>query len=304
MNACRCPWLSTLLATWLLCSCASVPTDPRALADDHPNGIRVVSVDCAAAIRTLRAYRPTADDAARNGAVDPRAVRLAAWNIHKQADAGWDVELARMAAGNDILLLQEVTLSDTVQHVLRAAGLRWILASSFIIGEADIGVLTASRAVPIASCAQRTPEPLLRLPKSATITWLRVKDSAETLAIANVHAINFTLVVKDYRAQFDALAGVLAQHDGPIILGGDLNTWSEGRKAAVREVVAQLGLVEVTYPDDRRTRFLGHQVDYVFVRGLQVVVAGATDVTSSDHNPIEVVLRMPDAREVPIDSKP
>ena len=94
-----------------------------------------------------------------------------------------------------------------------------------------------------------------------------------------------------YRAQLTALADALADHEGPIVLGGDLNTWSDDRAQVVREVAGRLGLVEVTYPEDGRTRFIGKQVDHILVRGLDVVASRTIVVTSSDHNPVEAVLR-------------
>jgi len=113
----------------------------------------------------------------------------------------------------------------------------------------------------------------------------------QTLAVANVHAINFSLSLDTYRAQLTALADVLAEHDGPIVLGGDLNTWTDSRAQVVREIAGRLGLVEATHAEDGRTLFLGNQVDHVLVRGLEVVASKAMAVTSSDHNPVEAVLR-------------
>ena len=143
----------------------------------------------------------------------------------------------------------------------------------------------------MANCTQRFVEPLIQLPKSAVITWLPLAGTTRTLAVGNVHAINFSLSLGTYRAQLTALADALANHDGPIILGGDLNTWTDDRTQVVREIAARLGLVEVTYGEDGRTRFLGNQVDHILVRGLDVVASRAIAVASSDHNAVEAVLR-------------
>ena len=269
----------------------SLTVDPRALVYE-PAGIRVQSLLCAAAAQAALAFNPGAN--ARNAdKLDPNAIRVLTWNVHKEDDPGWQEDLTRLAKANDVLLLQEVTLRDPVQEVLRLAGLRWTLASSFMYEDVDVGVLTATRTAPLASCTQRVVEPLLRIPKSAVITWLPIGGRPQTLAIANVHAINFTLTLDAYQAQLDALAEVLANHQGPIVLGGDFNTWSDGRVEVLREVAARLRLVEITYADDRRAVFIGHHVDHVFVRGLEVVASTVSPVTSSDHNPVEVVLRLP-----------
>ena len=274
----------------LLAACVTLTADPRALTW-QPAGIVVQTLPCAAASQLARSTQASGP-AGGVDALDPEAIRLLTWNIHKQDDAGWQDDLGRFAAATDVLLLQEATLQDALQEILRRADLRWVMASSFIYGAVDIGVLTATRAVPAASCTLRVVEPLLRIPKSSVITWLPVAGATQTLAVANVHAINFTLSLDAYRAQLDELADVLAGHDGPVVLGGDFNTWSRDRAEAVRAIAVRLRLVEATYPEDGRTRFFGNQVDHVYVRGVDVVAAKAIAVTSSDHNPVEVVLRL------------
>ena len=214
--------------------------------------------------------------------------------MHKQEDAGWDRDLARFAAQTDILLLQEVSLTEPIAQLLQSAAMRWVMASSFIYRERDIGVLTATRAAPVASCTQRMTEPLLRLPKSAVISWMRLPGTDDTLAVANVHAVNFSLTLGAYRDQLRALGDALVDHRGPIVLGGDLNTWTDERLDAVRELATRLALTELTYPEqDLRSLFLGRQVDHVFVRGLAVTRVEAIRVKSSDHNPVLAVLRYP-----------
>src|SRR5262249_26992161 len=112
-----------------------------------------------------------------------------------------------------------------------------------------------------------------------------------TLVVVNVHAINFTLSIDAYRAQFAALGNVLAMHDGPIILAGDLNTWSTARQEAVGDVARRFGLTGVTFDDDQRALFFGNQLDHIYIRGLRVLASSAIAVTSSDHNPVAVTLR-------------
>ncbi len=284
-------WATVLAAVpLLLAACISITADPRALIYE-PAGIRVRTLQCAAAAEAARSFELT-PIAGRGNAADPQAIRLASWNIHKEEDRGWEAELVRLSRTNDVVLLQEVSLLGTLQAILHDAGLHWILASSFIVDSADVGVLTATRVVPVANCTQRTLEPIVRLPKSAVITWLPLTGTRQTLAIANVHAINFTLTLDDYRDQLGALAAVLQEHRGPIVLAGDFNTWSDGRLAVLLEVATLLRLVETEYAEDGRSKFLGRHVDHVFVRGLDVVTAGATPVASSDHNPLRVMLRL------------
>jgi len=269
----------------LLASCVSVTVEPRALVQ-HPGG--------AVEVRTLACGGTSAAQpvvAVTTAALDSTNIRVLTWNIHKQGDAGWERDLARFSEANDLVLLQEVDLQRKLRDVVEGARLQWIMASSFMFVDDDIGVLTAARVAPLRSCTQRAIEPLIRLPKSAVIAWFRLADRPQTLAVANIHAINFSLSLEAYHAQLDAIGEVLAEHRGPIIFGGDFNTWSEGRMQAVRETTERLGLVEIVPAADKRALFFGKPLDHVFIRGLELIESSATAVTSSDHNPIAAALR-------------
>ena len=274
------------LAAAALAGCVVLTEDPRALVD-HPDRIEVRTSRCEDAVQQVRSWTPPKS---ADAALDPARIRVLTWNIHKEGDPGWQDDLARFAAGNDIVLLQEATLIDPLQRVLHDAGLRWVMASSFIYLDVDIGVLSATRVPFVAHCTQRVTEPLLRLPKSSVVTWLPIAGSTRTLAVANVHSINFALLLDEYEAQFDGVAQALAQHDGPIILAGDLNTWTDARFAALDRLARQLGLTAIPFAGGR-SKFLGREVDHILVRGLEVTSAASIAVRSSDHNPVTAVLR-------------
>jgi len=218
--------------------------------------------------------------------------RVLSWNLHKNDGPGWDADLARFAATSDLLLIQESALTARLQHVLQDAGYDWLLASSFMLHDHATGVLSAARVRPASACAQRFFEPLLRLPKSAVITRYEVAGVAQRLAVANVHSINFTVWLGGYRAQLEAIARELAAHRGPVIIAGDLNTWSSARLEVAYDVMRRMGLVSVLPSIDTRSRFLGHQVDHIFVRDLEVMKTEVPEVESSDHNPVLVALRV------------
>lgn len=219
-------------------------------------------------------------------------LRVLSWNLHKNGDPGWHADLVRFAAVSDLLLIQEAALTAELQRTLHDAAYDWLLANAFMLHDHATGVLSAARVRPASACVQRSFEPLLRLPKSAAITRYALQGTLQTLVVANVHSINFTLGLRAYRAQLDAIARELADHRGPVIVAGDFNTWSAPRLAIARDVMKRLGLVPVLPPIDTRSRVFGHQVDYVFVRGLDVISAEAPEVHSSDHNPVLVTLRL------------
>jgi len=277
----------------VLCGCITLTVEPRAVVSGPGGTARVMTLACRAVDRGLQSTATSNP----GDALDRRPFRVLVWNIHKQADSGWERDLSAFAAANDVVLLQETVLQPPLRDILDNSALRWVMASSFLLDADDIGVLTATRVAPIASCTQRDVEPLIRIPKSAVISWLPIAEtragSKETLAIANVHSINFELSLDVYRAQLAALADALAEHRGPIIFAGDFNTWSDARDRVVAETAARLGLIELDLRVDRRAVFFGRHFDHIFIRGLQIVDAGALAVTSSDHNPVTATLRIP-----------
>jgi len=275
---------ATLGASLALAGCITLTQTPRAILRDGPTPV-VRALPCASP-------RPLQASLAASAPLDPHAIRIVSWNIHKQADAGWLRDLKRLAMQSDVLLLQEAVLDLPIRALIDAEGFAWAMASSFEFGGEDIGVITASRAPPQEVCTLRADEPVLHIPKSAVVAQYALRDRAQTLVVANVHAINFSLSLGAYRKQLDALADAVAPHRGPLIVAGDLNTWSAGRAAALKEFASRLRLTEVSLPAHGRSRFLGREVDHIYVRGLAPIAARTVNVTSSDHNPVLATLRV------------
>jgi endonuclease/exonuclease/phosphatase (EEP) superfamily protein YafD len=271
-----------------LSSCVVLTTLPRAVVQNADGSLVVRSIPC----NTAANATPSARDAASSQVLDPRAIRVLTWNIHKEGDAGWDHDLARFIAESDLVLLQEAVLSTPLLDLLASQNLRFTMASSFLYQDTDIGVLTAARVLPLASCTELVVEPWLRIPKSATVSWFALEGTTQSLAVVNVHAVNFALSLDVYREQFAALVAALREHDGPIIFAGDFNTWTDDRLAVVLDAAAKLRITAIPFAEDLRSLFLGHQLDHMLVRGLDVVQAAAIAVKSSDHNPVTATLRL------------
>jgi endonuclease/exonuclease/phosphatase (EEP) superfamily protein YafD len=285
---------SAFVRTWyavfaaLLSSCVVLTTLPRAVVQNADGSLVVRSIPCSASASTIKPAR----DVAPPQALDPHALRVLTWNIHKEGDAGWERDLAQFSAANDLVLLQEAVLSPALLDLLESHNFRFTMASSFLYQDTDIGVLTAARALPLASCTELVVEPWLRIPKSATVSWFALEGTPLRLAVVNVHAINFALSLDAYQEQFNALVTALRNHDGPIIFAGDFNTWTDARLAVVLDVAAALHMTAIPFAEDLRSLFLGHQLDHMLVRGFDVVQSAAIAVKSSDHNPVTATLRL------------
>ncbi len=208
------------------------------------------------------------------------------WNIYKQNRQQWQSALNRLAAGKQLVLLQEASMTDEMKQWIIDSQWYGNQANAFKAFDIPAGVLNLSKDTPLVACAYMTTEPWLRLPKSAIYARYPLSNG-ETLAVVNVHAVNFTLGVKAYRQQLAELEGELRQHSGPIIIAGDFNSWSEKRLSALLQALAPLGLTEATFSPDQRKRFVtGYPLDHVFYRGLTLENAKAPINDASDHNPL------------------
>ncbi|SHO58568.1 endonuclease/exonuclease/phosphatase family protein [Vibrio quintilis] len=211
------------------------------------------------------------------------------WNIYKENRSDWSQALSHFSQDKQLVLLQESSLSPGFQSWLKDNP-RWqaVQAHAFSLFDKGMGVMTLSGYLPLSSCAYLEMEPWIRLPKSALLSYYPLSDQ-QTLAVVNIHSVNFTLGIKSYQEQLEQLAGKVKSHIGPVIFAGDFNSWSEDRIISLQRVMSGLSMSEVTYPSpDSRKQFDGYPLDHLFYRGLTLNQAGVPETSASDHNPIQV----------------
>jgi endonuclease/exonuclease/phosphatase (EEP) superfamily protein YafD len=216
-------------------------------------------------------------------------LEILSWNIQKADNAGWAKDLAEFGHGVDLAFLQEASLQADIESVLPQASYS-SFARGYMTSTLDTGVMTLSSGLPSLRCQLSAQEPWLGTPKATSVTEYALRGREDRLLAINLHAVNFTFGVEEFRAQFHALTDLLVKHQGPVILAGDLNTWSESRETVVREFLQHHGLAPVTFSDDQRTRAFGRALDHIYVRGMQSRYARVIPVNSSDHNPLRVGL--------------
>ncbi len=224
----------------------------------------------------------------------PAQFRLAVWNVYKggYSHSNQGLELAALLQEAHIALIQEAIGDPSFIRPLMAAnaGFRWTLAHAFYRISGDpTGVATGSNTFPLWSEVQLSPvtEPIVKTPKSILITKYFLESSSEPLLVINVHGINF-VSISSYRKHVDQMVEAAGNHQGPVILAGDFNTWSSARMEYLLERTAQLGLSRIPIEVSS-----SRQLDHVFTRGLQPLAAQEISwFTSSDHWPLVVDLKV------------
>ncbi len=227
--------------------------------------------------------------------VNPEGFSILSWNAHKGSNVEWNDNLHSFGDKADFILLQEAALDSGLEEQLGLLKKEWLLAVAFVYDEKETGLLTAGRTPPQAYCIIRENESLVKIPKIILLSTYPIKGSESELLVINLHLINFTIGTEAMRRQIKAARGKIKSHPGPVIVAGDFNTWNAERESVVGEEMQALGLQAVSFSPDDRVEFFGRPVDGVYYKGLEVTSATTYRVETSDHNPLEVHFRVPEA---------
>ena len=225
--------------------------------------------------------------------ITQKTFRLLVWNLHKGQDAGWQEALNRLAQGRDLLLLQEVLNTQELAAQYSSRFPTALYASAFAYLQQQSGVEILSQFAPHFYCAGSKSEPWIRIPKVGAAMSLPLSHG-QALLLLNVHLINFEMNPTAYEEQLRTLMKLVSQHQGPLVLSGDFNSWNGYRAQIIQKVINEFGLEEVSFEQDHRLRFLGNPLDHVFVRGLNVLNATTEPTESSDHAPLLLEVELAD----------
>ncbi len=275
-----------LVCCIILSACASVPSHEQLLTAEFPFPPQKRDGTCTESLFL------TEKSSVQTPELSPESISIFDWNIYKGALQGWDNDFLRLSDGKDIIFLQEASLDERMQEVLRQRNLHWNLNNAFLYNRNETGVLLASKIPAIASCGLRIRELVISLPKTILISRYAIKNSEKELLVANIHGINITLGTGAYQKQFDELEDILQNHNGPLIVAGDFNNWSDGRSVIIHDLTDRLSLQMLAFDDDIRTTFFGDPIDQILYRGLRPISYTIYPVKSSDHNPISVNFRL------------
>ncbi len=275
----------------LLNSCVSIPDNHFTI--EQNDSLCTVNSACDCADNVLP--ESFLDISQPDNGLNPEQITLLSWNSHKETGSRWLAELRQLTVGVDLLTLQEGAMSKDLRNQLNSdfpGG--WMLANAFSQADRPTGVLTAATIQADFSCSFRVAEPIIVVPKTVLISRYPIADSNETLLLANLHMVNFSLAFTAYREQLRKTFDLLNQHEGPILVAGDFNSWSRGRQTILLHFVDALGLETAFFRKDRRVRFQGHVLDYIFYRGLEQISSRIPLTAESDHNPLLTTFRVAD----------
>jgi len=238
----------------------------------------------------------TADDELRElGQAEHQSLgpefKILVWNILKAKRTNWIRDFAQLIVDKDLALLQEAVLNAPSDYLfLDDNRMQWVMARSFRHRATRIehGVKTGCVVPATDKHFYLSPhtEPFSQTQKLLLSTQYRVRECADQLLVINMHAINF-VGVKKYVDQLDQLESALADHQGPIILAGDFNTWTPARLGHFLRVAELANLTEACMERQARLAHMNQHLDHVFYRGLTLKsIESLTQYRSSDHAPI------------------
>lgn len=233
-------------------------------------------------------------------------LRLVSWNAQKFRSPRFGELLDRVLQSErpDLVFLQEATREALTRDGVDVYFARsWHLPPLF---GGPTGVATLTRfptrtAVPLPT---RRRELLMATPKTSLATEHPL-PGGQTLLAMNVHCLAFERWgTAGFRAQLESIETLLRRHGGPIVLGGDFNTWSAKRLEHLQGLAQRLALTEVDgFSNDRTTASKGSRLvdwilgvdgrlplDRVYYRGFAGHAARVLPYRASDHNPLAVTL--------------
>jgi endonuclease/exonuclease/phosphatase family metal-dependent hydrolase len=238
-------------------------------------------------------------------ATEPRTLRVMSINLANNDDARRIAGEIRERTGGvpDILLLQEVARRKGSQtSVAEELGNLLGLQAAFAApkpGPTNIGVAILSR-WPITDSKVQTVPRFYRLLKIRPRLAIGVTTHAPSgpIRVWTTH-LDTRIRVDERLRQLRPILAEADQHNGPSIIGGDLNTlglnWvlhtlpypvGKAHARAVTALMSRHGF-ETPFTESRPTFDLfGMQLDWVFLRGLDVVTSGIQPLAVSDHHAV------------------
>lgn len=222
----------------------------------------------------------------------PESFGLLCWNVYKNNQNNPRFQQYLQSESHkrnvDFMLFQEAGFQD--DHTFELPHFSYDGAANLEFRKKFYGVLTASRVESHDAKAYLSEgrESLFGPHKSLLQSYYSFDDGT-SLLILNVHAINFRENQR-YSKELERFLPLLKEHNGPMILAGDFNSWNRKRMDKLQKITEELSLTAVTFEKTGKVKsFMGKELDFVFYRDLELVEAEVRDDHKlSDHNPLFV----------------
>jgi endonuclease/exonuclease/phosphatase (EEP) superfamily protein YafD len=231
---------------------------------------------------------------AKNKAFHPEKIQVLVWNLFKGKRQEWSQDFETLLSEQSLGIFQEAYLSEKMLHALEAQkDWGWEMAISFRypFSKRATGVLTGSTVRPQKKEFRRSlHRELSATPKMLLATWYPLENTTETLLVLNMHTLNIK-GFSAFKKHLNQLDSFLKEHQGPLILAGDFNTWSQKRLNFLNEKIENYQLKAITFEPDLRKKVFGHPLDHAFIRGLTQVRSQVYSFKSSDHQAFSFELR-------------
>jgi len=223
-------------------------------------------------------------------------IEILLWNVFKCQKKRWLEDFLVLTKKKDLILLQEAILNSPFDsHFNRSLQHQWIMASSFknIKTNIETGVKTGST-VGVKQhyfSASTHSEPITKTKKMLLTTEYPLDVMNQSLLVVNSHIINFVSFEK-FRTHIDQVFQTMKDHNGPLLLAGDFNTWNSKRLKYFHDRAISFSLKEVELTRQPRLTHLFKHLDHIYYRDLKFIEAHVhTNIHSSDHYPISLSLR-------------
>lgn len=220
------------------------------------------------------------------------SLKALVWNIKKAEMPNWKKEFLKFSSDQDLFILQEAYGKSVFLETLKIfETFRWNFGVSFLVpkdNDAASGTMVGAWAEPSSALVRHSPdtEPVVSTPKSMTLAKYPLRDRSDELLVLSVHAINFQ-TTGAFKRHIDQVISYVKNHQGPVILAGDFNTWNQSRLSYLYSVARKTGLSEVSYRNgERRLKFGNYYLDHTFTRGVKVKDSNVIVTDGSDHHPL------------------
>lgn len=228
----------------------------------------------------------------------PDTFGVLCWNVHKKnsKDPEFKPFLEKMIVEKeiDLLLFQEANFRDDNHFTI--PDFAFNAAANLEYRREFYGVLSACKVESKHAQAYLSEgrESLIGPHKSLLLSTYMFEDGSELL-ILNVHAINFR-ENRRYHKELERFLKLMIDHEGPMIIAGDFNSWNKKRMQRLHEIREKLALYTVPFKQtDKVKSFMGNHLDFIFYRGVEILEFSVErDHGLSDHNPLFARFRKKD----------